>query len=97
MVIEIAEFTAQPGKAEELRAGLLAGLEVIWRAEGCLSARLRRCVEDADRFIYEIEWESLSYHMDVFRKGPLFAEYRSHITGLFVEPIVMRHYEDVES
>lgn len=96
MVVEIAEFTAQPGKTEELRAGLLRGLDVIRRAEGCRSGRLRACVEDQNRFIYEIEWAALEAHTVTFRSGPLFPEYRSHITGLFVEPVTVHHYEDVD-
>ena len=95
MVVEIAEFTAQPGKAEELRAGLLHGLQVIRRGEGCRGGRLRADVEDRNRFIYEIEWETLEAHTVTFRGGPLFPEYRSHINGLFVEPVVVHHYEDV--
>ena len=96
MVVEIAEFTAQPGKAEELHAGLLRGLEVVRRAEGCHSGRLRADVEDRNRFIYEIEWATLEAHTVTFRGGPLFPEYRSHITGLFVEPVIVHHYENVD-
>lgn len=95
MVVEIAKFVAQPGKTEELRAGLLRGLEVVRRAEGCQSGRLRACVEDPNRFIYEIQWETLEAHTVTFRGGPLFPEYRSHITGLFVEPVTVHHYEEV--
>jgi heme-degrading monooxygenase HmoA len=96
MVTEFAEFTAQPGMAEALRAGLLRGLEVIRTAEGCRSARLCRGVEDPERFIYEIEWETLEDHTVRFRGGPRFAEYRSHINGLFVEPVIARHFERIE-
>lgn len=96
MVLEIAEFNAQPGKADEFRAGLIQGMEVVRRAEGCRSVTLRRCIEDPNRFIAEIEWETLEHHTVSFRGGPLFAEYRSHISGLFVDPIVARHYETVE-
>lgn len=95
MVLEIAEFNAQPGKADEFQAGLIQGMEVVRRAEGCRSVTLRRCIEDPNRFIAEIEWETLEHHTVSFRGGPLFAEYRSHITGLFVDPIVARHYETV--
>ena len=37
------------------------------------------------------------YHVEIFRGGPLFAQYRSHITGLFVEPVDVNHYETIQS
>ena len=95
MVKEIAQFTAQPGKAEELLRGLQAGMAVILRAEGCRSIRLSRCVEDPNAFAYEVVWETLAHHTERFRGGPLFPEYRSHITGLFVDPVSVRHYETI--
>lgn len=95
MVIEIAQFTAQPGRAEELQAGLLKGLTVIRRWEACVSAEARRRVEDNTVFNYQIIWRSLDDH-NAFRASPLFAEYRSHINGLFVEPVVMYHYETLQ-
>jgi heme-degrading monooxygenase HmoA len=96
MVTEIARFRAQPGKDGALADGLARGLNVIEGAEGCLSARLCRCVEDDQVYIYQIEWETLAHHVDTFRSGPLFAQYRSHITGLFVEPVEVNHYETIQ-
>lgn len=96
MVTELAQFTAQSGKAEALEKGLRKGMEVIRRGEGCRAVRLRRCVEDPTMFLYEIEWESLEHHTVTFRGGPLFAEYRSHINGLFVDPPTVRHYALIE-
>ena len=96
MVTEIASFRAQPGKGDALADGLARGLKVIQTAEGCLSAKLSRCVEDDQVYIYEIEWESLAHHVEIFRGGPLFAQYRSHITGLFVEPVDVNHYETIQ-
>jgi heme-degrading monooxygenase HmoA len=93
MVTEIAQFTAQPGTAVELEAGLTRAMSVIRGAPGCQSITLRRCIEDPTAYIYEIQWETLEAHTVSFRGGPLFAAYRSHITGLFVEPVVVRHYE----
>jgi heme-degrading monooxygenase HmoA len=95
MVTEIAQFTAQPGKAAELGGGLARAMSVIRGAQGCQGITLRRCVEDPTMYIYEIQWETLEAHTVTFRGGPLFAQYRSHITGLFVEPVVVRHYETV--
>ncbi len=97
MVTEIAQFRAQPGQAEALQAGLLAGMAVIRRAEGMRSIALRRAIEEPELFLYEIEWETLEHHTVTFRGGPLFPEYRSHIAGLFVEPISVNHYQTVEA
>jgi quinol monooxygenase YgiN len=96
MVLEIAQLNAQPGKAEELAAGLLAALPVIRGSEGCLSATVRRQIEDTNAFILAIEWATLEHHTVTFRGGSRFAEYRSHIAGLFVDPIVARHYVVVD-
>ena len=97
MVLEIAEYTAQPGKAEELARGLLAGREIILRAAGCRSVTLRRCLEDSSRYIFTIEWETLDHHTVQFRGSPQFQEYRNCIAGLYVDPIVARHYEAVNA
>lgn len=95
MVTEIARFRAQPGKGDALAAGLAQGLKVIQSADGCLSAKLSRCVEDDQAYIYEIEWETLAHHVDTFRNSPLFTQYRSYINGLFVEPVEVNHYETI--
>jgi quinol monooxygenase YgiN len=96
MVVEIAEFTAAAGKEEELRAGLVRGIEVVRRAEGCRSAQVQRCVEESGQFVGIIEWATLEDHTVTFRGGPLFPEYRSHINGLFEGPVRVRHYEAAE-
>ncbi len=96
MVTEIAQFRPQPGKADELKAGLIRGLEVVRRGKGVRQARLRQCVEDPELFIYEVDWETLEDHIVRFRGGPLFAEYRSNITGLFIDPVQVNHYQTVE-
>jgi quinol monooxygenase YgiN len=96
MIVEIADFNAQPGKAEEFLEGLKRGMEVVRKAEGCRAVIIRRQIEDPNHFVAQIEWETLEHHTVMFRGIPQFQEYRSHITGLFVDPIVARHYETVE-
>ncbi|HEU5441165.1 MAG TPA: antibiotic biosynthesis monooxygenase family protein [Ktedonobacterales bacterium] len=96
MVLEIAEYTAAPGKAEELQAGLARAREIIRGAQGCRAIALRRCVEEPERFIFTIEWETIEDHTVTFRGGPLFPQYRAQIAGLVEGAIVARHYQTVE-
>jgi|SRR5579859_6444907 len=93
MITEIAIFQAVPGKEEAFAQGIQQGIAAIRRDAGCRSAAVQRCIEDPARFMLVIQWESLEAHTEGFRKSPGFAEYRSHITGLFVDNPVVHHYE----
>ena len=93
MVHEIAIFTAVEGQADELGPAILRGLEVIRQHPGCISARVERCIEFPERYMLIVEWTSLEAHTIDFRGGPLFAEWRSHINGLFQDPPEVFHYE----
>jgi quinol monooxygenase YgiN len=92
MVIEIAEFTAAPGRGDELLAGLQRGVEVIRSAEGCIAARAAQSLEDPQACVLIITWRRIEDHLETFRKGPLFEQYRQHIAGLFAGEPRVRHY-----
>ena len=93
MVTEVATFQAIPGKEEAFAAGIQRGGEVIQLYPGCRSFSVQRCIEDPARFILIIQWDSLETHTEGFRASPLFAEYRSHISGLFLDKPVVHHYQ----
>lgn len=93
MVTEVATFQAIPGKEEAFAAGIQRGGEVISSYPGCRSFTVQRCIEDPTRFLLIIQWDSLETHTEGFRKSPLFAEYRSHISGLFLDNPVVHHYQ----
>ncbi|HEY7350970.1 MAG TPA: antibiotic biosynthesis monooxygenase family protein [Ktedonobacterales bacterium] len=97
MITEIAIFQAVPGKAEAFAQGIQKGIEVVRRDAGCHSVAVHRCIEDTGRFMLVVQWDSLEAHTEGFRKSPLFAEYRSHIAGLFQDSPVVHHYEAISS
>ena len=93
MVTEIAIFTAVPGKEDHLGQAILHGIGVIRKHPGCVSSRVERCIEQPARYMVINIWTSLEAHTVDFRGGPFFGEWRSHITGLFVDPPEVFHYE----
>jgi quinol monooxygenase YgiN len=93
MITEIAIFQAVPGKEDAFAQGIQQGIEVVKRDARCQAIAVHRCIEDPARFLLVVEWESLEAHTEGFRKSPLFAEWRSHITGLFVDSPAVHHYQ----
>lgn len=93
MVTEIAIFTAITGKESELGKAILRGLDVIRQHPGCVSARVERCIENPRQYMLINVWTSLQAHLQDFRGGALYPEWRSHINGLFEENPTVFHYE----
>jgi quinol monooxygenase YgiN len=93
MVTEIANFTALPGKEDELGQGIIHGLDAIREHPECISAHATRCIEQPARYMVTVVWTSLEAHTADFRNGPLFIQWRSHINGLFEEPAQVFHYQ----
>ena len=74
-----------------MEAGLSRAREVIARAAGYRSSTFHRGIEDRDRFVLTIAWDSVADHEEGFRKGPLFPEWRSHFGHLMKGPPDVSH------
>ena len=96
MITEVALFNAVPGKEEELGSAILNGLEVIRQHPECLSAHVQRCIEQPGQYMAMMSWTSLEAHMEDFRGGALFPQWRAHIAGLFSGQPVVFHYQKLE-
>ena len=95
MFVEIALLTAKSGDAERLREGLRAARAVIASAAGYRGSVFYQGVESPESFLLRVEWETLEAHTETFRKGPLFAEWRSHFQAFLAGPPAMTHYQPI--
>jgi heme-degrading monooxygenase HmoA len=93
MVVEVAIIRAQPGQGEAMQQGLSAARDVISQAEGYRASSFQRGVEDPERFILYIEWDSVAHHMEGFRNGPLFPQWRAHFGHLMAGAPDVQHYQ----
>jgi quinol monooxygenase YgiN len=93
MVTEIAIFHALPGKEDELGQAILKGIEVIRQHPECISAKVERCIEQTGQYMLIVIWTSYEAHVDDFRGGPLFPQWRSYINGLFEGSASVHHYQ----
>lgn len=92
MIVELAIVRSKPGQGDAMQKGLAAARAVISRAEGYRGSRFHRGVEDPERFVLYIEWDSVADHMEGFRNGPLFPQWRSHFADLMGGPPDVQHF-----
>lgn len=84
MIVELAIIRAKEGQADAMRQGFQAARAVISQAEGYRGSTFHQGIEDPQRFVLLIEWDSVEAHMKGFREGPLFPQWRSHF-GQYID------------
>ena len=94
MILEIADIRVAPDQQAAFD-------EAIQRAhqhrdvegEGMRGYKVSQGTESPERYVLQIEWDTLEDHTVVFREGPLFAQWRAIIGPYFTSPPVVEHFD----
>jgi len=93
MILELADIRIQPGKQAEFDEAIVRGVTtVISQAQGFRGFKVNRGIESPERYLLMIFWDSLEDHMEKFRNGPMFAQWRAIVGPYFAEPPRMEHF-----
>jgi len=93
MIVEVAEFRVKAEDHAEFGKALAAGVEkFLSKSRGYRSHRILGGIESPGRYLLVVQWESLEDHMEGFRGGPTFADWRAVISPFFVQPPQMEHF-----
>lgn len=94
MVLEIADLSILPGKNAEFEVAIETGVrEVISKAKGFIGFKVQKGIENPNRYLLMIEWETLENHMVDFRESPDFSVWRSYVGPYFEKPPAMEHFQ----
>ena len=92
--VELATFRAKPEDGDAMAAGLLAAVGVMAEADGCLGARVMRCIERPDEFVLRVEWTEVAKHFE-FRDSANFPRYRANFAEHLDELVGFAHYNEL--
>ena len=94
MILEIADITIQAGKNAEFDVAIERGVrEVIAGAVGFRSFKIQKGIENPQRYVLMIEWETLDNHVVDFRNSPAFIKWREIVGPVFASPPVVEHFQ----
>jgi heme-degrading monooxygenase HmoA len=94
MILEIADITIQAGKNTEFDVAIEKGVrEVISGAVGFKNFKIQKGIENPERYLLMIEWETLDNHMVDFRNSPAYAKWREIVGPFFASPPVVQHFQ----
>ncbi len=93
MILEIADIHIPAGQQAAFEAAIDLGLKTVAsQAKGFSGAKVNRGIENPERYVLQIFWETLEDHTVGFRQGPLFAQWRAIVGPFFSSPPVVEHF-----
>lgn len=94
MILELADIRIQPGQQAAFDAAIERGVTtVIAHAKGYRGYKVNKGIENPERYVLQIFWDSLDDHMVGFRQSPAFADWRAIVGPFFAAPPVVEHFD----
>lgn len=95
MILEVAILDVKPGQAAEFEAAFAEAQAIICAMPGYASHQLQHCLENGNRYILLVNWQTLEDHTEGFRGSAQYQEWKA-LLHHFYEPFpTVEHYAPV--
>jgi len=93
-ILELADIRIPAGQNAAFEEAIHRGLTtVVSQAKGFSGFKVKRGVENPQRYILQIFWDTLEDHNVGFRQSELFAQWRAIVGPFFDGPPTVEHFE----
>ena len=93
MVLEVAILELKQGSAKAFEKSFSKATKIISSQKGYMSHELKKCMEQSDKYILLVQWETREDHEIGFRQSASYQEWKQ-ILHHFYEPFpVVEHYQ----
>ena len=92
MILEVATLNIKKGLSVEFETSFQKAERIISSMKGYISHELKKCIEQDDKYILLVNWETIEDHEIGFRKSEQYQEWKV-LLHHFYEPFpTVEHY-----
>ena len=95
MILEVAMLDVKPGETTEFEAAFEKAQNIISSMSGYVSHQLQKCLENPNRYILLVNWQTLEDHTEGFRGSDEYQEWRAMLHHFYDPFPTVEHYEAV--
>ncbi|WP_028021787.1 antibiotic biosynthesis monooxygenase family protein [Enterovibrio calviensis] len=95
MILEVAILNVIPGQETAFESAFAQAQKIIAAQRGYISHEVRRCMENASRYVLLVNWETLEDHTDGFRQSEGYLEWKALLHHFYDPFPTVEHYESV--
>ena len=93
MILEVAILNVKPGQEPAFEKDFETAGKYISSIDGYIKHSLRRCVEQANKYLLLVEWQKLEDHTIGFRQSLQYLEWKKLLHHYYDPFPVVEHYE----
>ena len=95
MILEVAILNVKAGLTAEFETAFAEAQKIISAMKGYLSHQLKKCLENSDKYILLVNWETLEAHTEGFRGSSEYQHWK-RLLHHFYDPFpTVEHYAAV--
>lgn len=95
MILEAAMLQVKPGRTEDFERDFRLASTYIGQIEGYLNHELQRCLEDDQKYLLLVRWETLEAHTEGFRGSAQYLEWKRLLHDYYDPFPVVEHFYTV--
>ncbi|GAA3596832.1 antibiotic biosynthesis monooxygenase [Flavivirga abyssicola] len=93
MILEVAILNIKKGLSTDFEKAFSEAKNIISSMKGYISHELKKCVEQEDKYILLVNWETIEDHEVGFRKSNEYQKWKA-LLHHFYEPFpIVEHYK----
>ena len=93
MVLEVAILEIKKGQSEAFEKSFSKAKHLISSQKGYLSHELKRCLEQEDKYLLLVQWETVEDHEIGFRGSEAYQEWKKILHHYYDPFPVVEHYQ----
>jgi heme-degrading monooxygenase HmoA len=93
MILEVAILNIKKGLSEDFEKSFEKARLIISSMKGYMAHELKKCVEQDDKYILLVNWETLEDHEIGFRKSEEYEEWKSLLHHYYDPFPIVEHYK----
>lgn len=92
MTLEVAILHIKPGLSSEFERTFSKAEKIISSMHGYISHEMRKCIEQEDKYILLVKWETLEDHTVGFRQSEEYQQWRALLHHFYAPFPIVEHY-----
>lgn len=96
MILESAILNVKPGMTKLFEENFIQASKIISSMKGYITHELQKCLEEENKYLLLVRWETLEDHTEGFRGSKEYLEWKSLLHHFYDPFPVVEHFVNID-